>query len=310
MLKRLLLLLTITFFCFNLSFSQSTGVYPAYSKCHCIDETSLLKHVRNLSSDAFEGRKTGTKGAKKAKNYIINEFYKLKVSPFKKSYKQDFYFIKKGNGYNATNVLGFIPGTCSKKKYIVISAHYDHLGIKKGKVYNGADDNASGVSALLTMAKYLKQHPPKHAVIFVAFDGEEQDLQGSKYFVNSNIVPLNKIALNINMDMISRSDNNELFVVGTAYNSALKKVISHTNFSKKIKLTRGHDGFDGKTDWTYSSDHTWFYKKNIPFLYFGVADHDDYHEPTDVFENIQPEFYTEAVNTILSVFKKLDDYLY
>jgi Zn-dependent M28 family amino/carboxypeptidase len=204
-------------------------------------------------------------------------------------------------------VLGFIRGTKFPKKYIVISAHYDHEGIKMGKIYNGADDNASGLSALFSFAEYFQKNPPEHSVVLAAFDGEELGLQGSKYFVNSNASVFKNISCNLNMDMISRSDKNELFAVGTAYNATLKNMVTTYKSSGNLKLIAGHDGYDGLENWTYSSDHGNFYKKDIPFLYFGVEDHEDYHEPTDDFENIHPEFYVNAVKTIISIFEKVDD---
>ena len=121
-------------------------------------------------------------------------------------------------------------------------------------------------------------------MIFAAFDAEELGIQGSKYYLNNPVVPLKNIKANINLDMISRSDSNTLFVVGIRYTDALKPLV--LNFK--------------------SSNHVSFYKKGIPFLYFGVDDHKDYHEPTDDFENIQPEFYIEAVNTIIHIFKEMD----
>jgi Zn-dependent M28 family amino/carboxypeptidase len=150
------------------------------------------------------------------------------------------------------------------------------------------------------------KHPPKHSVILAAFDAEELDLQGSKYFVNSKIMSSKHILLNMNMDMISRSDTNELFIVGASGNKVIKNMLQNTKYSTKLKLLMGHDGFDDLEDWTYSSDHANFHKKGIPFLYFGVEDHKDYHEPTDTFENIQSDFYIEAVKTIISVFQTVD----
>lgn len=270
------------------------------------DEMALLKHVKSLSSDTFEGRRTGTKGAAKSRKYIVNQFHTLKVEPLVKSFEQSFSFIERRKAFEAVNILGLIKGTDFPKKYLVISAHYDHEGIKYGKIYNGADDNASGISALLAFAEYFKKFPPRHSVILAAFDGEELGLQGSKYFVKHSIVSLKNIILNLNMDMISRSDKKELYVVGTSENNKLKDLITNSKHSYEIKLIRGHDGYDGLDNWTYSSDHANFYKKGIPFLYFGVEDHKDYHEPSDDYENIQPEFYTEAVKTIISVFKKID----
>ncbi|MFH4963559.1 M28 family peptidase [Gaetbulibacter sp. M235] len=270
------------------------------------NETMLLQNIKTLSSDAFEGRRTGTKGANKAKEYIANQFYHLNVLPLGEKFEQSFYFSSKGKSYNGTNILGLIKGTESNEKYIIISAHYDHEGIKKGLIYNGADDDASGVSALISFAEYFKNNPPKHSIILAAFDAEELGLQGSKYFVNNSIVPINKIMVNLNMDMISRSDTNELFAVGTRFNKTLKEVISNLKQSKTVKLIAGHDGIDGLEDWTDSSDHASFHKKGIPFIYFGVDDHRDYHMPTDDYENIQPEFYKESVKVIMEVFNKID----
>jgi Zn-dependent M28 family amino/carboxypeptidase len=269
-------------------------------------ENALLQHIKILSSDAFEGRRTGTKGGIKAKIYIIEQFQKLNVKPLGASFEQEFSFNTKGKIYNAVNVLGFVKGTEFPDTYIVISAHYDHEGVQKGKIYNGADDDASGVSALFSFAEQFKNNPPKHSVILAAFDGEELGLKGSQHFVKHSIVPFKSIMVNINMDMISRSDKRELFAVGTRFNETLKRLILNSKTSKKLSLLTGHDGGDGKENWTYSSDHSSFHKRGIPFLYFGVSDHKDYHRPTDDYENIQPEFYKEAVRVIISVFNKVD----
>lgn len=271
------------------------------------NEERLLTNLKNLSSDAFEGRRTGTKGAKKARKYIVNEFYKLNVESFGKSFEQKFYFAKGNKFYEGTNILGFIKGSKYPTKYIVISAHYDHEGIKRGQIYNGADDNASGVSALFSFAEYFKKYPPKYSVILAAFDAEELGLQGSKYFVKNSLSKGKKIVFNLNMDMISRSNRNELFLVGARENNKLKySFLKHSNCCKDIKIVVGHDGYDKLDNWTYSSDHSNFYKRNIPFLYFGVEDHPDYHEPTDDFEKINPEFYKAAVWKIIKIFREID----
>lgn len=294
-------------FCFfsALSFSQ-ISVHEKQHTQPLFNENSLLHHIKTLSSDAFEGRRTGTRGALKAEDYIINQFTLFNVLPLGKIYQQPFSFTSDGKHYKGNNVLGFIEGSVQPEKYIVISAHYDHEGIKFGKIYNGADDDASGTSALFSFAEYFKNHPPKHSVILAAFDAEELGLQGSKYYVNNSIIPLKKIMVNLNMDMISRSDNNELFAVGTVYNKTLKSVVTGHKYSNKIKFLTGHDGGNSQENWTHSSDHASFHNKGIPFLYFGVEDHEDYHEPTDDYENIQPEFYIEAVKVIMSVFEKID----
>ena len=300
MLKYLFL---ITLHCALFSFEGSSQTKESAS---LFNEADLLKHLKSLSSDAFEGRRTGTQGAEKARKYIINQFHALEVLPFAKNYEQEFTFYKKRQTFSGVNVLGLIKGSESPKKYIVISAHYDHEGIKMGKIYNGADDNASGLSALFSFAEYFQKNPPKHSVVLAAFDGEELGLQGSKYFVQSGVLLHTSISCNLNMDMISRSDKKELFAVGTAYNETLKSIVSTTKRIEGFNLVAGHDGYDGMANWTYSSDHGNFHKKDIPFLYFGVDDHKDYHEPTDDFENIHPEFYINAVKTIISVFEQVD----
>ena len=293
-------------FIISLLFNLKSEAQPLLDTKPLFNETLLLQHIKTLSSDAFEGRRTGTKGAIKAKQYIINQFYTLGVAPLGKDYEQSFSFLKDGKTYKGINVLGFVKGSDFPNEYIVISAHYDHVGIKKGRIFNGADDDASGISALFSFAEYFKTHPPRHSVVLAAFDGEELGLKGSKYFVENPIIQQKNMMMNLNMDMISRSDENELFVVGTRYNKALEYVILKSNQSVNVKLLIGHDGKGKGQDWTYSSDHASFYKKDIPFLYFGVEDHKDYHTPTDDYENIQPEFYKEAVHVIISVFNKVD----
>ncbi|WP_282123227.1 M28 family peptidase [Algibacter mikhailovii] len=284
------------------------GAFTQDKACDTVlfSETNLLKHIKSLSSDTFEGRRTGSQGGQKAQKYIINQLYSLGVVPLVTDYKQPFRFIEKGKHYKGMNILGFVKGTDFPDDYIVISAHYDHEGIKQGEIFNGADDNASGISALFSFAEYFRSHPPKHSIIIAAFDAEELGLQGSKYFLKSTILNSKDVVLNINMDMISRSDDNELYVVGASDNKMLKATIQGGMYSSKIKLLIGHDGYDGLENWIYSSDHAGFYKKGIPFLYFGVEDHEDYHEPTDTFENIHPEFYIEAVKIIISVFNRID----
>lgn len=262
----------------------------------------LIKNIKVLSSDAFQGRRTGTEGAEKAKTYIIEAFVKEAVKPLSGDFEQDFTF---GN-YNAVNVLGEIKGTEHANKYIVISAHYDHEGIKNNEINNGADDNASGVSALIAFAQYFKANPPKHTVILAAFDAEELGLKGAYHFVKDNIIQQRNIVLNLNMDMISRSEKNELFAVGSRYSPHLKPAIERFKKIGKVNLVIAHEGIGSGSNWTNSSDHAAFHKADIPFIYFGVADHEDYHKPTDDFNKIDNQFYQDAVETIIQVFTEFD----
>ena len=275
-----------------------------YAQKNTFNEDKLLERLEVLSSDKFEGRRTGEKGNDLARAYIINEFKNIGITGFNGSYEHSFDFEIRAGKFNAKNVLAFIKGTEFPKKYIVISAHHDHLGKSGDKIYNGADDDASGVSALLAFAEYLMQNPPKHSVILAAFDAEELGLRGSKYFVDK--MKDSDIVVNINMDMISRSAKNELYVVGTRYNKTLEEVVTSFKNPTDTKLLVGHDGTDGKQNWTYTSDHGPFHRSKIPFLYFGNEDHAAYHKPTDEFTDVTPNFYKKAVKIIISLFKDLD----
>lgn len=276
----------------------------AQQKNEKFDENKLLERVKVLSSDKFEGRRTGEKGNDSARAYIIEQFKSLGVSGYNGKYEQPFTFTARNKEYKGINVLTEIKGTESPEKYIVISAHYDHLGVRDGKIYNGADDDASGVSALISFAEYLVKNPPKHSVIFAAFDAEELGLRGARYFVDN--FDHNKIVVNLNMDMISRSAKDELYVVGARYNEKLKTILADFKNPTSSKLLQGHDGTDGKQNWTMSSDHGPFHLAKIPFLYFGNEDHAAYHKPTDDFDEITPEFYINATKMILSVFEAID----
>ncbi|SDZ77967.1 M28 family peptidase [Bizionia paragorgiae] len=288
--------------------APNTNVKQQYQpiETYTFTKEALLKHVKTLSSDAFEGRRTGTAGALKAKNYIIETFKELGVSPLVENYEQPFRFKSAVKTYDAVNVLGLVKGTDHSDKYIVITAHYDHEGIKNGMIYNGADDNASGVGALFAFAEYFKTNPPKHNVILAALDGEELGLKGAYYFVDSSVVALENMVLNLNFDMISRSESQQLYAVGTRYSEVLKETVSAFENRGQVNLVMGHDGLDGLDDWTNASDQAAFYNKNIPFIYFGVPDHKDYHKPTDVYENIDQEFLIDVVQTLITVFTQID----
>lgn len=266
--------------------------------------SKLLERLEILSSDRFEGRETGEKGNALARAYIIKQFESINAKGFNGNYEYPFSFERQGDTIHAKNILVEIKGTAFPDKYIVISAHHDHLGIKDGKIYNGADDDASGVAALMSFAEYMSENPPKHSVILAAFDAEEIGLRGAKHFVET--FNTSKIIVNLNMDMISRSSKNELYAVGARYNDGLKAIIKSFKNPTSSKLLEGHDGTDGKDDWTMASDHGPFHKAGIPFIYFGNEDHAAYHRPEDDFKDITPEFYINSVKMILALFKSID----
>ena len=266
----------------------------------------LLKDVKTLSSDTYEGRKTGTKGGELAKNYIGKRFKEigLKSFPLLNSYQQTFTFSGIDDPkINGKNVIGYIPGRSAN--IIVISAHYDHLGVINGKIFNGADDNASGVAGLLKIAAHYAKNKPNYTLIFAAFDAEEFGRKGSAYFVNHLPVDIKRIKLNLNLDMISHNDKGELYATGTYKYPQLKNYITTT--IPDLKIMFGHDNPKlGIDDWTDQSDQSAFNAKNIPFIYFGIEDHKDYHKDSDKFENINQAFFINAANAILEITDRID----
>jgi len=269
-----------------------------------IDQAQMLADVKILSSDTYQGRKTGTPGGQMAAEYIIKRFRDIGLTAYKNTYKETFIIGERRiENIKGTNIIGYIPGR--KKEAIVISAHYDHLGIINGQIYKGADDNASGVGGLLAIAAYFVKNKPNYTLIFAAFDAEEIGLLGAKVFVSDPPESLSYIKLNINMDMISHNDKGELYAAGSHLFPALQRFLINPN--PKIKLIAGHDDpKSSRSDWTQQSDEGAFYDKKIPFIYFGVEDHSDYHRPTDDYENINKEFYVNAVDVILEVVRQLD----
>lgn len=275
---------------------------------YSFDAKKLSQQLKELSSGVMDGRKTGTEGNRKARTYIIEHLKKLGVERFVPGYEQPFSLSQTGSlteGTGGVNILGVIPGR--KKETIVISAHYDHLGNRDGKVYYGADDNASGCVALLTLVEYFKKNTPEHRIIIAFFDAEEMGLRGSRHFTNSIDLEKENIVLNINMDMVARGDKNELYVCGTFHYPHLKAPVEGIQKQDGIMLLFGHDDPESRRDdWTSQSDQGSFHAKKIPFLYFGVEDHPDYHQATDTFDKIDPGFYAKSVETILRAAIALD----
>jgi Zn-dependent M28 family amino/carboxypeptidase len=271
-----------------------------------IDSATLINHLAYLSSAAMEGREIATRGNQLAREHIVRVFDSLQISKLGDSYLQPFPFGNENK--QGVNVMGVIKGSNYGNNYLAITAHYDHLGVRNGDIYYGTDDNASGTAALLTMMAYFKQHPPKHSLIFVAFDGEEKGLLGSKYFVSHCPVPLSSIIANVNMDMVSRNDSNEIYATGIYHYPSLKKYVDSIQPFTPVFIRYGHDGQKaGAEDWTNQSDHFPFYQNNIPYLYFGVEDHPDYHRPGDTFDKVNKSFYYQVCTMITAVTAVLDE---
>jgi hypothetical protein len=267
----------------------------------------LMTSVSTLASPSMEGRRTGTPANAKARAWIVEQFKAAGLTPFGGSYELPFTFQRRQQGgaapaeMSGVNVAAVCRGTGAKDDAaIILTAHYDHLGVREGATYHGADDNASGVAVLVALARQCKQSAWTHDVVFVAFDAEELGLQGARAFVASPPIPKARIAVNINLDMVARGDKGELYIAGTHHTPSLRKVLEPVASAASIKVLFGHDSGGGQNDWTNQSDHGAFHAAGIPFLYFGVEDHPDYHKPTDTADKINPRFFYEAARTILN----------
>ncbi|KQV56274.1 MULTISPECIES: M20/M25/M40 family metallo-hydrolase [unclassified Caulobacter] len=272
-----------------------------------------IDDVRILSADDMQGRAPGTPGSEKARAYILSRFAQIGLSPLGDKFEQPFTYAKRdGSTVQGTNLVARIRGMRGGKA-MVVSAHYDHLGVRNGEIYNGADDNASGVAGLLAVAEAFKAKPPKHDVILAVVDAEEGGLRGAKAFVAAPPVPLASIALDVNFDMLSKNAKNELYVSGTAPFPFLKPILVKVATTAPVTLKLGHDtDADGKdNNWTNQSDHYAFAEKGVPWVYFGVEDHPEYHKPTDDFATVPQDFFKRSVATVvqasLALERELDD---
>ena len=273
------------------------------------ETTKMMARLSALSADSMEGRRAGTPGSQRARRWIIGQLTAMGAKPVGSSFEQLVSLPKReGSDTLGANVVARIPGKQSGGPVIVMSAHYDHLGVRNGAIYNGADDDASGCVGLLTIAERLLKDPPQHDVILAFFDNEEGGMHGSKTFVSSGIVPQERLALDLNLDMIARQDGKAIWVSGTSHYPSLRKIADAAAKDAAVTVRFGHDTKDLKPgdDWTNSSDHSAFHAKKIPFLYFGVEDHADYHKPGDDAEKVDPAFYRGVVDFVHRVVREAD----
>jgi Zn-dependent M28 family amino/carboxypeptidase len=277
-----------------------------------VDSTRLMTDLRVLAADSMEGRLAGAAGGLKARRFLLGRFEQIGLAPLVPGFTQPFPVVGRDSvTREAANLLGYVRGTENPDRYIVVTAHYDHLGVRNGQVYNGADDNASGTAALLELARHYVANPPRNSIIFAALDAEERGLEaglaGARHLVANPPIPRERIVLNVNMDMVGRNDRNELYAAGTYHYPFLRPHLERVRERSPISLRFGHDSPDlGTDDWTMQSDHGAFHQVEIPFIYFGVEDHPDYHSPNDTAEGIQPLFYAGAVTTVLQALEEFD----
>lgn len=283
--------------------SKASSNQAAAASTRLLDSAALIHRLAHLTTPEMAGRESGSQGGRAALLYVSHQFDSLQLE---KTQLQPFK-LDSDSTSTAYNLFGIIRGTKFPDSYIAITAHYDHLGTRNGSIYYGADDNASGTANLLTLAQYFKQHPPQHSLLLAAFDAEEKGLRGSKYFVDHLPVPQSSIIMNLNMDMISRNDNNEIFACGIYHYPFLKKYVDSVQPLTPVTIRFGHDDPNtGSQDWTTQSDHYAFHLKKIPFLYFGVEDHADYHKPSDTFDKVNKSFYYQVCTMIANTILVLD----
>ncbi|MGH7459994.1 MAG: M20/M25/M40 family metallo-hydrolase, partial [Longimicrobiales bacterium] len=195
------------------------------------------------------------------------------------------------SGANPPNVVGILPGSdpVLKDTYVVFSAHMDHVGIGQpnaqgDSIYNGADDDASGTSAVIEVAQAFAALPanqrPKRSIIFLLVSGEEKGLFGSKHFVAHPPVPLDKIVANINIDMIGRNNPDTVVAIGQDYSSLGPLVQQVAKSNPNLKLTVAPDLWP-QEQLFFRSDHFSFAERNVPAIFFTTGLHKDYHQPSD-----------------------------
>jgi hypothetical protein len=209
------------------------------------------------------------------------------------------------------NVIGVIPGSdpTLKSEWVVIGAHYDHLGLggrdslapsQVGQIHHGADDNASGTSGVLEFARVAGKNKAqfKRSLLLMTFAGEELGLLGSSYFVNHPTIPVNNIVGMINMDMIGRINNDRLFVGGVGTSPNFKKWLEDANESIHLQLDYSDSGYG-------SSDHTAFNSKKIPVLFFFSGLHSDYHKPSDTYDKINTTGALKVLSLVYTMANKM-----
>jgi Zn-dependent M28 family amino/carboxypeptidase len=292
----------------SLAATLVTGAQQDVPQSRLFDAKALLRDLQVLSADDMEGRLVGTPGGEKARAYVVQRFKESGIAPFGETYLGPFTFTGRGSAAErmGANVIGRVDGTAKTGRYIVITAHYDHIGVRNGVVFNGADDNASGTAALFALGKYFSANRPANTLIFAALDGEEGGLRGASAFVKQPPVDASAIVINLNMDMIGRDPKNVLFVSGTRQLPYLKPYIERVAAKAPVTLTMGHDNPAEKEDWTRDSDHYAFCQAKIPCLYFGVEDFDQHHRATDDYETMTHAFYVRAVETMIHAVKEFD----
>jgi hypothetical protein len=291
--------------------NQNTRAQDESSKA--ITARDIRERLSILASDSLEGRRSGSPGAEKAARYISQEFRRIGLTPIDsgRSFQQHFTFKEHFDSVHSelistANVVGLLRSDdpAYRDQYIIVGAHYDHLGYG-GRyaldtihaIHYGADDNASGAIGVLELAEYFAAHRNvlKRSIVFMSFSGEEEGLCGSSYYVNHPLVPLANTVAMINMDMIGRlAADSTLIVEGVGTSSIWTPLVRKLDSPKQFNLKLKQTGMG-------PSDHESFYLKNLPVLFFFTGFHTDYHRSTDTRDKINAEGEVKVLNFVRSI---------
>jgi Zn-dependent M28 family amino/carboxypeptidase len=264
-----------------------------------ITAEEMRDHIAYLASDALRGRDTPSPGLDSAAAYLVRKFQQLGLRGGAEGGAYIQRYPLRPRNVPAPNVVAIFPGSdpVLRNEYVVLSAHMDHVGVGRpvrgDSIYNGADDDASGTSALLEVAEALasldESLRPRRSILFLAVSGEEKGLLGSEYFSDHPTVPLQSIVANVNMDMIGRNETDGVVVIGKNY-SSLGGVVERVAAEHRplIGLTAGDDRWPQER-FFFRSDHFNFARKEIPAIFFFAGTHEDYHEPSDEVERIDAD---------------------
>ena len=253
----------------------------------------MRDYIAHLSSDAMRGRDTPSPGLDSTAAYLVSRFrhYGLRPGVGDSSYIQRWPI----GGRRAPNVVAIFPGAGPlANEYVVISAHMDHVGVGRpvrgDSIYNGADDNATGTSTLIEVAEAFAslRDRPARSIIFLAVSGEEKGLLGSRWYSDHPTVPLQSIVANINVDMIGRNSTDTVVVIGKNYSSLGQVVQRVAADNPWLGLAAGDDIWPDER-FFFRSDHFNFARKEIPALFFFAGVHEDYHQPSDEVDLINPD---------------------
>ena len=273
-----------------------------------INEISVKKHLYTLANDSMQGRKAGSPGIEKAAKYIELQFSEIGLKPFNNSnFRQSFKHInrrsEKKEELDLFNIIGLLEGTSLKEEFVIISAHYDHLGqIEGGKgdlVFNGANDNATGVAAMIMLAEYFKKTKiNKRSILFVAFTAEEMGLTGSNYF--GKTISAESIIAGVNIEMIGKESP---FGPKTAWLTGFKRSTFGKIIQKNLSSSEYRLYPDPYKDFRlfFRSDNASLARLGVPAHTFSTSPMDkdlDYHQLSDEVETLDVKIITETIKAI------------